>query len=751
MGETVSGNRRMRLQRLLTMTPAEIACRSQQVTVKTVDRLVSAKRSTGNARHLVFDHLEHNQDLEKIHTLQLKGETEQASGELLDYFRRQLPPRFFEGMATSEMPDLVARHCPDHVEKVCRLADGVCHFLFPILGYGRLSYGAPVNWHLDTVASVQAPVRHWSLLDPLDCEQVGDNKVIWELNRHQWILDLGQAYQFTGNEKYAQVFEGLVSNWIKHNPVGIGINWSSSLEVAIRLISWSWGLMFFRNSSVMTPALFASLLNGIRDHACHIENYLSYYFSPNTHLTGEALGLCYAGMLFPEFKDARRWHSTGKRILDEQIGRQVYGDGVYFEQSTRYQYYTIDIYLHYIFLSGRNGAGVHCELTERLKSMFKFLLAVRHPNGDMPQIGDADGGWLLPLVRREPADFRGLFATGAVAFRRGDFAWGADGRITPEVLWLLGKSALDIWPMLKPLPPGDLNPAVFKQGGYAVLRTHWESDAHQVIVDFGPLGCQHTGGHGHADLLSIQCCVFGEPYIVDTGTGSYRSDSKWRKYFRGACAHSTVTVDGMNQAVPDGPFTWQGKRPAARLNRCEITESWQLVDALRENIKTSQGAVTHRRRVLFANDGWWLVIDDLLGHGEHNITARFQFAPLELRLEDEQWARVSGQRGSALLLKCFSTSQVEMARACGSIDPLAGWISSNYGQHQAAPVLTFSVRDRMPVRMVTLMLPLEEPESRAPGVTMNNHNGKTELFLPFLPGNQLVSIGEDTITLEEAP
>ncbi len=50
-------------------------------------------------------------------------------------------------------------------------------------------------------------------------------------------------------------------------------------------------------------------------HAAHVKRYLSYYFSPNTHLTGEALGLFYAGVLFREFADAARWRELGARIL----------------------------------------------------------------------------------------------------------------------------------------------------------------------------------------------------------------------------------------------------------------------------------------------------------------------------------------------------------------------------------------------------------------------------------------------------
>ena len=69
------------------------------------------------------------------------------------------------------------------------------------------------------------------------------------------------------------------------------------------------------------------------------------------------------------------------------------------------------------------------------------------------------------------------------------------------------------------------------------MRTGWNADAHQLIVDVGPLGCPASSGHGHADLLSVQCAIFGEPCLVDAGTCCYTPEPRWRDYFRGTAAH----------------------------------------------------------------------------------------------------------------------------------------------------------------------------------------------------------------------
>ena len=51
------------------------------------------------------------------------------------------------------------------------------------------------------------------------------------------------------------------------------------------------------------------------------------YFSPNTHLLGEAVALHALGILLPGFPRAREWEQAGSRIVREQMDFQVRPDG----------------------------------------------------------------------------------------------------------------------------------------------------------------------------------------------------------------------------------------------------------------------------------------------------------------------------------------------------------------------------------------------------------------------------------------
>jgi uncharacterized heparinase superfamily protein len=639
-----------------------------------------------------------------------------AEGELdLARFREVAPGRFFEGAADARVPGLLAARAPSARDEILVSAGDVCGGRFDLLGYSRLVFGNPVDWHLDPISGRRAPLVHWSRLDPLDSATVGDSKVVWELNRHQWLIRLGQAYRLTGDERYAGAFAAYVRQWLRANPPGMGINWASSLEVALRLIAWCWGLVLFSESPVLSPELFAAMLDALSAHAAHVERYLSRYFSPNTHLTGEALGLFYAGAVLQELRHAERWRTVGARILVDECERQILSDGVYFERATGYQRYTLEIYLHFLILAGRNAWPVPPAIAERAGKMLDFMLAVRFPDGSVPLIGDADSGSLAPLARRRQDDVRGVLSTAAALFARADCAW-AVGSPAPEVLWLLGPRGLEALDTLRPAPPASPPSQLFGDGGYVVMRSGWEPDAHQVVFDVGALGCPVSGGHGHADMLSIQCAAFGDPYLVDAGTYCYTADAEWRDYFRSSAAHSTVVVDGEPQAVPAGVFRWRA-RPRARLRSWRSTPRFDFADAAHHGYRRLSDPVVHRRRVVFARAGYWLLVDDLEGAAEHRVELRFQFRPMEVEVDPTLWARARGANGRELLVRPFSAAPLK-ARVCeGDLVPIQGWVSPEYGQRRPAPALIYSTVTSLPLRIVTLFLPAARPIASPPVVT----------------------------------
>ena len=305
-----------------------------------------------------------------------------------------------------------------------------------------LRFGQPVDWHLDAVSGRRAPLVHWSRLNPLDAVVVGDSKVVWELNRHQWLVTLAQAYRLTRTSASRRRSSTTSRTGSEANPVGIGINWASSLEVSFRLIAWCWCLGAApATRTAIDPGFLGVLLPAVQAHARHIARYCRIT-SPRTPTSrARRWGWSTPAWRSRSCARQRRWRTLGARILAREIERQVHPDGVYFEQATCYQRYTAEIYLHYQRLARVAGLPFTALMRRRLEALLDFLVAIRRPDGSLPQIGDADGGWLLPLAPRAPEDVRGVLSTAAVMLSRGDYAWAA-GSIAPETVWLLGSGCL---------------------------------------------------------------------------------------------------------------------------------------------------------------------------------------------------------------------------------------------------------------------------------------------------------------------
>src|SRR5438128_10422741 len=388
-------SRRMRseppssLGRILQMGFPELACRSRQQAFKWVERVRSVA------------------DINRVRNYRRTFHPwRNPNSESFERFLHQPVDRFFQGPSDRQVPAALALQTPSYCKELVATANEICLGRFDLLGYRGLDFGDPLSWNFDPISGCRAPILHWSRLDPLNYATVGDSKVIWELNRHQWMVHLGQAYWLTHEERYADIIVRYLQSWLNANPPGRGINWTSSLEVSFRLIAWCWALVLIRDSGALAPSLFAEVMESVQAHATHIERYLSYYFSPNTHLTGEALGLLYASIVFPWLRRAERWRALATRILVQEIDRQVLPDGVYYERSTCYQRYTVDIYLHFLILAARAGVDIPSVVSERVQAMLDFLVTVSLPDGSMPSIGDADGGALLPLSKIKPDDFQ---------------------------------------------------------------------------------------------------------------------------------------------------------------------------------------------------------------------------------------------------------------------------------------------------------------------------------------------------------
>src|SRR5271167_3455185 len=330
------------------------------------------------------------------------------------------PHFFFSPDAVPTLCSKLRQLFPETAERIIERAERICEHRFDLLGYEAVDYGTEIDWHCDRVHAIRAPRRPWFHVKYLDFAEVGDSKVTWELNRHQHLVTLAKAFRLSGEERFATELFRQWEHWQVENPYPIGINWASSLEVAFRSLSWLWVYFLLAGSPVMPTVFRAAWLRGMAVSGRHIDRYLSTYFSPNTHLLGEAVALFFIGTLCPEIPSARRWQQRGWQMVQHEAERQVQSDGLHFEQSLYYHVYALDFFLHSAVLASVNQIPSSTQFDRTLERMLEAL-AVLARDGTVPQLGDDDGGRLFDAARNRKQHVLDPLATGAVLFGRGDF------------------------------------------------------------------------------------------------------------------------------------------------------------------------------------------------------------------------------------------------------------------------------------------------------------------------------------------
>lgn len=444
---------------------------------------------------------------------------------------------------------------PDSVRREISLAEGIEGGRIPVFS-GIVEHYGGIDWHIDPVSGKRAPLRFYRDIDTLKPSVVGDAKNIWEINRCNFLVTLGRAYAATGRRTFYETWRGIVTSWTEANPYNRGVNWESSLELAFRAINWLWSASLFSAELAGDDEMRGRLMRSIYLHGRHIERHLSHYFSPNTHLTGEALGLLYIGRAYPGISDSSRWIEMAEEILETELRTQILPDGGYFEMTTWYHKYTIDFYLNYLLLSMRPGD----ESRSIVRRTVRHLMLLTAPDGTIPLLGDSDGGRLL-FLSPSKFDLRGACCAAATLLGDGELKSLCGGAFEEEALWLLGSEGRKRFDGLDPEAPGSLH-SVNDDTGLYCFRTGMGPGDTVLVIDCGPHGWK-KGGHAHDDLLSFILYSGGDPVIVDPGTFTYSGSKEIRDESRGSLRHNTISLNDMPQSEPGGTFSWHS---AARRN-----------------------------------------------------------------------------------------------------------------------------------------------------------------------------------------
>jgi Heparinase II/III-like protein/Heparinase II/III N-terminus len=545
--------------------------------------------------------------------------------------------------------------------------------------------GYEFDWHRDYRYGRQVERTFSGTMNIRDTAVVSDIKYVWEPSRFQHLSAL--AFAANGQEQAGYIVRS-IDSWLETNPYLYGVNWTSSLELAQRVISWAMLYPRIADHVARDEKFRRRWLDSIYLHLMRITRKLSLYSSANNHLVGELIGLFVGASCFDFWPECAGWRNRAQKLLEREIRLQVGEDGVNREQAMSYHIFTLELFL-LAFAVGRNTGCPFSEgFAEQLRGMAAFLDTVAASSGDLPWYGDSDDARGFVLSEEQSGlevtmQLAGLLFTQPQWLRFCKTPIEAAKALVPDLISNLGQTSLG---QTSPTPakPREL----FSDAGLACVRT--SEGSVQLLMDFGPLGFTSMAAHGHADALAIWLTIGDEYFLVDAGTYAYHSHPEWREYFRSTAAHNTARIDGENQSKMAGRFLWSAKANA-RLLRFDNGSDHVTIEAEHDGYLRLPEPVTHKRIVDFDRvTGSVSIQDSFRGTGRHQVELFFHMhEDAEVVSVRDGEAQISWRGKSIEFTSPDGNAHWEILR--GSENPKLGWRSHSFNRKQPIATLRVSV------------------------------------------------------------
>lgn len=403
-------------------------------------------------------------------------------------------------------------------------------------------------------------------IDFKNSDNIGDIRYTWELNRHQFMPYIASIYVKTNDKKYLKLLEEAFESWIEDNYFLKGVNWSSSMEIALR--SYQWLIVIYILKDIKCDCFKQKVCKSIIASIEYVMDNLSLYSSANNHLILEVSISSIIGYSIEDIYK-QNWFKKGYDILAEQIYLQNHEDGINKEQALHYQAFVIDAILQYNFILKKLGKKTIGE--DIIYKSLEFIGSLKADKLNF-DFGDSDDAKIISFSCDKQNYYKYLLELGSIYYKKRFIEFT---NISNEVKFISGINKI-----------GDLRRVgykkakLYKEGGYLVIN----NNNNNLLMDVGELGFGSIAAHGHADALSLIYYDNDNPIIIDSGTYIYNIEAKYRNYFRSTNAHSTLCYKDLNQSEIKGPFLW-GKRAEVKILNYEEKDNIIKIKACHDGYK----------------------------------------------------------------------------------------------------------------------------------------------------------------------
>lgn len=430
-----------------------------------------------------------------------------------------------------------------------------------------------INWHFNSDNIHESyPEDYSKNIKILNYKQFGDYRITWELNRHQHFVWYAQSYYCSNNERYIEKIIEELNHWVSKNKVGYGINYSSPMEISIRLINWLLAFNIISQRADVKSKINNNITNNILAQLVYLNNnlFIKRKFR-NNHSIVELAGL----IVYQSIIKSKKIYNLDKLYnwLFKELSIQFYDDGINFEHSPTYSRFTIESLLFIlIFVKDKQFDQENKKLNKLVLEYVLSLRAFVTPENSVPLFSDCDNGRIsfLEGTNKDFHDFRGFFDFCGIYFNNNSlFISRSSEELNEETKWWCFLA--DKEPKLPLINEDESKIQLFPVGGYFSYKKHTTF----LIFKAGYPGninlTEEYAPHAHNDSLSFELYLKNEPILVDSGTYTYNLfDNGQRDYFRSIYAHNTVIVNSKNQIEHHEAF---GAKNYPNVNIKKISDS----------------------------------------------------------------------------------------------------------------------------------------------------------------------------------
>lgn len=426
----------------------------------------------------------------------------------------------------------------------------------------------------------------------------GDREFLWQFNRHRFLLCLGQSYQMTGDETYAENYVRLLEDWMDRAQPGDNIDlgpWRT-LETGLRAETWLVSFPLVLKSPAVNESFLAKMEKCLRKH----QKRLAEHFALHKYISNwgvlESCGLVLLSLVLP---DSEVCLETAFRRLADAAQIQVLADGAQWEQSPMYHNEVYHCFLNAYYYALRAGVTVPDVLGDVVRQMAYVDYKWKKPDHTQFAQGDSDN-----------SDLREQITAGAYVLGDNVLKSGGYDKLDYESAWRFGWKACEKYAAMEAAEPDFVSAELAFSGNY-YMRSGWTEKDNLLHFHCGETG----GGHGHADKLHADLVIRGEDVLVDSGRYTY-VDGPDRFWFKEASAHNTILTDGKGFAQCETSWVYQNLCTCLKQ---QYHEGKQGAFVEGSHMGYWDDGVLINRRVIWIRPDIYVIQDDIFTHGAHTF------------------------------------------------------------------------------------------------------------------------------------